>query len=199
VLVVGAGNSGADISIELVRTHPTWLSGRYPSHVPVHVDSTIVKRTVLPIVRFLGTHVLTTRTPMGRKARQTEREQGGRLVRVKPKWLERAGVEHVGKTAGAKDGKPMLEDGQVLDVANVIWCTGFRQDLSWVDLPITDEDGEVVHRRGLVPAVPGLAFVGLEFQYSATSGVVLGMPRDARYVVEHLDGRTPRRQTIAAA
>ena len=63
----------------------------------------------------------------------------------------------------------MLEDGRVLDVANVIWCTGFRHDLSWIDLPIFGEDGELLHERGVVTSEPGLYFVGLFFQYSAAS------------------------------
>ena len=72
------------------------------------------------------------------------------LIRVKPKQVVAAGVERVPKTMGVRDGMPMLEDGRVLDVANVIWCTGFRHDLSWIDLPIFGEDGELVHERGVV-------------------------------------------------
>jgi putative flavoprotein involved in K+ transport len=39
VLVVGVGNSGADISIELAQTHPTWLAGKQSGHIPVRIDS----------------------------------------------------------------------------------------------------------------------------------------------------------------
>ena len=80
----------------------------------------------------------------------------------------------------------MLEDGRVLDVANVVWCTGFRHDFSWIDLPIFGEDGELLHHRGVVTSEPGLYFVGLMFQYSAGSSVIPGVGRDARYVVSRL-------------
>ncbi len=108
-----------------------------------------------------GVHVLTLRTPIGRKARAKEASQGDMLVRVKPKQLVAAGIERVPKTVGVTGGLPMLEDGRVLDVANVIWCTGYRHDLSWIDLPIFGEDGELEHERGVVTTEPGLYFVGL--------------------------------------
>jgi putative flavoprotein involved in K+ transport len=96
------------------------------------------------------------------------------------------------------DGRPQLEDGRVLDVANVVWCTGFRKDLSWIRLPIFDERGEVRHEVGVVVDEPGLAFVGLPFQYSFASEVLPGMNRDARYVVQHLIERADRPEPRAA-
>jgi putative flavoprotein involved in K+ transport len=186
VLVVGAGNSGADISLDVVDTHPTWLSGPDRGHIPVSIDTWVAQNVVFRIIKFVGVHVLTIRTPFGRKARAKYASQGDMLVRVKPKQLVAAGIERVPKTVGVSGGLPTLEDGRVLDVANVIWCTGFRHDLSWIDLPIFGEDGELVHERGVVTSEPGLYFVGLFFQYSAASNVIPGVPRDAKFVVERL-------------
>ena len=113
------------------------------------------------VVRFIGMHVQTIRTPMGRKARDKELNQGTMLVRVKPKQILAAGVTWVGKTTGVTDGMPTVEDGQVLkEVTTVIWCTGNRHDLSWIDLPIFEEDGRPMHDRGVVPGEPGLGFRG---------------------------------------
>ncbi|MCI0633621.1 MAG: NAD(P)/FAD-dependent oxidoreductase [Actinobacteria bacterium] len=193
VLVVGAGNSGADISLDVIGTHPTWLSGPDRGHVPVDIDGWVARNVAFRVIRFMGLHVQTIRTPIGRRARKKYASQGDHLVRVKPKQLLAAGVERVPKTVGVRDGKPMLEDGRVLDVANVIWCTGFRHDLSWIDLPIFGEDGELTHDRGIVTSEPGLYFVGLFFQYAAASDVLPGMGRDARYVVRHLVARTRQR------
>jgi len=111
------------------------------------------------------------------------------LVRVKPKWIVQAGAERVGRTVRSSAGKPQLDDGRVLDVVNVIWCTGFRHDLSWIDLPVFGEDGELQHERGVVPSVPGLYFVGLFFQFSSASDVLPGVARDVRYVARHLSRR----------
>jgi len=199
VLIVGAGNSGADISLEIVKTHPTWVSGPATGHVPFDIDTWVSRNIAIRIVRFVGVHVLTLRTPMGRKAREKALSQGTMLVRVKPKWILEAGAERVGRTVGSRGGSPVLDDGRVLEVANVIWCTGFRHDLSWIDLPIFGEDGELQHRRGVAEGVPGLCFVGLPFQFAAASDVLPGVGRDARYVVRHLAARTPEAVVSVAA
>ena len=199
VLVVGAGNSGGDISIEVVRTHPTWLSGPDRGHVPVDIDTGFARHVVFPVIRFIALHVLTQRTPFGRRARAKSASRGDPLVRVKPKQLLAAGVERVPKAIAAQGGNPLLEDGRVLEVTNVIWCTGFRHDLSLIDLPIFGEDGAPAHERGVVSSEPGLYFVGLPFQYSAASDVLPGVGRDARYVVDQLVGRTGRSMSSESA
>ena len=190
VLIVGAGNSGADIALELVDSRPTWLSGPDRGHVPVDIDGLLARTVFVRLVVFAARHVLTLRTPMGRKARDKASSQGDLLVRVKPKQLIAAGVERVPKTTAIRDGKPVIEDGRVLDVTNVIWSTGYRHDLSWIDLPIFGEDGKPLHERGIVRSEPGFAFVGLPFQFAAASDVLPGVGRDARYVVHHLRTRT---------
>jgi putative flavoprotein involved in K+ transport len=202
VLVVGAGNSGADVSLDVVGSHPTWLSGPDRGHVPVDVDKWFAQNVAFRIIRFLGLHVMTIRTPIGRKSKRKYASQGDMLVRVKPKQILAGGVQRVPKTVGVRGGKPVLEDGRVLDVANVIWCTGFRHDLSWIDLPIFGEDGELLHERGVVTTEPGLYFVGLFFQYSAGSDVIPGVGRDAKYVVKHLvaqAGTRPNRAEMTTA
>jgi putative flavoprotein involved in K+ transport len=188
VLVVGAGNSGADISLEAAATHPTWLAGPIRGHIPFDIDTGFARHVAFRGVRFVFVHVLTLRTPMGRRLREKP-AQGDPLVRVKPKWLDAAGVQRVGKVVAVQDGRPVLEDGQMLDVANVIWCTGFRHDLSWIDLPIFGEDGEPMHDRGIVTNEPGLYFVGLPFQFALASCALPGVGRDARYVANRLLAR----------
>jgi putative flavoprotein involved in K+ transport len=193
VLVVGAGNSGADISLEVSSSHETWLSGEIRGHVPVDIDRGFKRHLGFPVVLFLGKHVLTIRTPLGRRAKVKFASQGDPLVRVKPTWLDAAGVRRVGKTVAARDGKPVLEDGSVLDVANVIWCTGSRGDFTWLDLPIFGEDGEPMHERGVVGSEPGLYFVGLPFQYAKASEALPGVARDAAYVVRAIGRRSGAR------
>jgi putative flavoprotein involved in K+ transport len=200
VLVVGVGNSGADISMEAVRTHPTWLAGKESGHIPPRIDT---RRSVIgfTLFRFVGHHVLSWGNPIGRKVLPKMKHMAAPLIRVKPKDLVRAGVQRVPRVAGVRDGLPLLDDGQVLDVANVIWCTGFRPDFSWIDLPIFDEEGEPKHRRGIVADEPGLYFMGLELQYALSSDVVTGVGRDAEYVAKHIAARqgTGRRQVQAEA
>jgi putative flavoprotein involved in K+ transport len=189
VLVVGAGNSGADISLDVVGTHPTWISGPSTGHLPFRIETPIARVLLIRIMRFVGHHVLTLRTPIGRNFRTLVRSRGGPLIRVKPKDLSAAGIEWVSRTIGVEGGFPALEDGRVLHVSNVVWCTGFRQDLSWIDLPVFGDDGELTHDRGLVPSEPGLSFAGLVFQFAATSDVITGVSRDAEYIAKHIASR----------
>jgi putative flavoprotein involved in K+ transport len=192
VLVVGVGNSGAEIAFEVSRTHPTYQSGKPSGQLPVR-HGPAAARFVLPVVRFVGHHVLTLRTPIGRKAQPRFISHSAPLVRVKLKDLAAAGVEQVPRTVGIEDGRPALEDGRVLDVSNVIWCTGFKEEFPWIDLPIFDENERPLHERGVVDAEPGLYFVGMPFQYAATSDVLPGVGRDAEYIAKHIARNpTPR-------
>jgi putative flavoprotein involved in K+ transport len=197
VLVVGAGNSGADIALELSATHEVWLSGPDRGHIPVDIDSTIGRAIGSRVVIFFGRHVATLRTPIGRKIKAKAAGVGDPLVRVKPKQLLAAGVQRVGRTVDVRAGSPVLDDGRALDVVAVIWCTGYRHDLSWIDLPIFGADGSPIHQRGVVTDEPGLYFVGLPFQFAISSDVLPGVGRDAAFVVKQLDRRSSRRDTRA--
>jgi putative flavoprotein involved in K+ transport len=143
------------------------------------------------VFQFIGHRVLKLSNPIGRRAIPKMKTMAAPLVRVKPKDLVKAGVQRVPRVAGTRDGLPLLDEGQMLDVANVIWCTGFRQDFSWIDLPVFDEHGEPRHRRGIVADQPGLYFMGLEFQYALSSDVVFGVGRDAEYVARHIASHRP--------
>jgi putative flavoprotein involved in K+ transport len=137
---------------------------------------------------FAGTHVLTVDTPIGRKARPHIRHGGGPLLRYRRKDLRKAGVERVlARTAGVQGGQPVLDDGRVLDVANVVWCTGFRPDYSWIRFPFEiGEDGYPVQYRGVVSSSPGLYVVGIPFLHSFASMLIGGAGRDAQRVVRHI-------------
>ena len=185
VLVVGVGNSGAEIALELSQAHDVYQAGSPSAEIPVRHGS-IAARVVLPVIRFVGTHVLTLRTPLGRKVRPRFVVTATPLIRTKVKDLDAAGIERVARVVGVREGLPLLADGRMLDVANVVWCTGFSNDFSWLDLPVLDEDGEPLQRRGIVPTAPGLYFVGLPFQYAAVSDVLPGVGRDAAHVARHL-------------
>ena len=206
VLLVGAGNSGSEIAMELSGDHRVIMAGRDVGAIPFRIERwfgrTIGARVVL---RFLFRKVLTVRTPIGRKARPKLLSIGGPLIRVKPRDLDAAGVERPGRVASVKDGLPVLEDGRVMDVANVIWCTGFHPGFSWIDLPIHGEH-EPDHESGVVPSHPGLYFVGLHFLHAMSSEMIHGVGDDADRIAgliadragEHRTEETPTSDRIAA-
>lgn len=199
VLVVGVSHSGADLAYEIAAAgHRTILSGRDHGQLPFAVDS---RRGVLawPIMRFVAWNLLTLSTPIGRKMAPQVRRGGGPLLRIRRRDLERAGVERFeARTTGVSDGRPMLADGTVLDVANVVWCTGFRPDFRWIDLPVIGEDGWPKESRGVVDSSPGLYFLGIPFLYSFTSMLVIGAGRDAGYAVEQIARRRGKRNPVRA-
>jgi putative flavoprotein involved in K+ transport len=198
VLVVGAGNSGAEIAFEVSRAHPTFLSGKPSGQIPVR-HGPAMARFVFPMIRFVGHHVLTLRTPVGRKVQPRFISHSAPLIRVKLKDLAAAGVEQVPRTVGVESGRPALEDERVLEVSNVIWCTGFREEFPWIDLPIFGEDGRPLHERGVVVGEPGLYFVGLLFQYAVSSDVLPGVGRDAEYIAKHIASHEPNGRPTAYA
>jgi putative flavoprotein involved in K+ transport len=82
----------------------------------------------------------------------------------------------------------------VLDIANVIWCTGFHPGFSWIHLPVFGTEGGPLHEGGIVVAEPGLYFVGLHFLYGMTSDTVSGVGRDAERVVKAIAARAGARR-----
>ena len=191
VLVVGSGQSGADVALEIAGSgHETWLSGKVPSEIPIRIDSWKGRRS-FPVLWFVWNHVLTMRTPLGRKARPRIRMGGAPLVRVKRRDLDAAGVHrNEARTVGARDGLPLLDDGTVLDVDNVVWCTGFRQEFGLLHPSVTGPDGWPNDRGGVVPASPGLYFVGLLFQRGFYSMLIGGAGRDAAFIASHITARS---------
>ena len=190
VLVVGAGNSGAEIALESAKNnHAVWLSGRDVGHIPFNIESTMAKTILVRLViRFLFHRILTINTPIGRKVRPKIISQGGPLIRIKPKNIVDAGIKRVAKVAGVKNGLPLLENQNTLDVKNIIWCTGFYPSFSWIDIPVF-KHREPMQDRGIVKKEPGLYFTGLHFLYSLSSAMVHGASRDAEYIVKKIHER----------
>lgn len=186
VLVVGAANSGTDIALEAARSgHHVTLAGRHPGHIPVDIDKPV--GNVLSGIFISRLRRLTIETPKGRAAKAYEGLHGVMLVRNSPGDLDRAGVVQVGRIDRIESGMPLTSDGTTLNAATVVWCTGSRPGLDWIDIDgVVGADGGPIESRGLSNACPGLAFVGMPFQYSVASSTLMGMDRDAAFVVNSL-------------
>ncbi len=189
VLVVGAGNSGAEIALELAKDHKIWLAGRDTGHIPFDIESKAADLFLVRLViRFLFYRVLTTNTFLGRKVRPKIISMGGPLIRHKPKEFPKAGIERVTRVTGVKDGKPVLDKNRIVDAKNVVWCTGYYPRFSWIDLPVF-KNQEPVQNRGVVANEPGLYFLGLHFLYALSSAMIHGVGRDAKYISGVIDKR----------
>jgi putative flavoprotein involved in K+ transport len=191
-LVVGAGNSGAEVAMELSKTRRVWLSGPDNGALPFRLDSR-VGHIMGPIVaRVLFHRVLSTGNPIGRRIRPKILAKRDPLIRVKPKDLAAAGVERIPRTTGVEDGWPRLEDGRRLEVANVVWTSGFDPGFDWIDLPVLGPT-EPKHDGGIVRSEPGLYFVGLRFLYAKSSEQIHGVGRDADRIADAIAARHTQR------
>jgi putative flavoprotein involved in K+ transport len=190
VLIVGTANSGAEIAIETATAHPTWIAGRDVGQMPFNIRNAWVQRIILPVLfRIVFHRVLTVRTPIGRKARAKMISAGLPRIRQRRAELDNAGVTWVDRVAGVTNGLPRLADGRILDVPNVIWCTGYDLGLSWIDLPIFQANGEPRQASGFVEGEPGVYFVGQHFQHSPSSTMIHGVGRDAALIVRMIGKR----------
>lgn len=182
VLVVGASHSGCDIALDLAPAHPVLLAGPDRGQVPVDWEGRAL-RLAWPVAMLVGRHALTRGNPLGRAAMARLRTRGSPMLRVKRADLEAGGVtRNESRVVGALEGRPLLGDGTVADVATVVWATGFERRFDWIDLPLPDDHGWPRERRGVVAEVPGLYFCGLAFQHSAASGDLAGVGADARHI-----------------
>lgn len=183
LLVVGAGNSGAEIALDLATRssdngRQVFLAGRDVGYVP----DVALRNWVYPLTRVAG----------GWGAKLVRRRLGGAadpLGRVRPGELAKAGIVRLGRVRGVRGGQPLLADGDTVEATAVVWCTGMQPDYSWIQLPLCDDSGSPLHRRG-VTGVPGLYVLGLPYQSRITSHLVGGAGPDARDVVDHLLARS---------
>jgi putative flavoprotein involved in K+ transport len=179
VLVVGAGNSGAQIALELAQSgRKVVLSGPHTGSLPRRFLGRDVYDWLWPTIMRSPVD-----TAVGRRLMQGRLFAGDPLIGMSPRSLARPGLERAGKMVGVRGGDPVLADGRVLSaVAAVIWCTGFRPDFGWIELPVLGIDGYPLHRRGIASGLPGLAFLGMRFQYRMGSALLGGVGEDAAYV-----------------
>lgn len=179
VLVVGAGNSGAEIALELAKYHETRLAGPDTGYVPFPMGPAAY--------RMMGRFSVNSWPGRGIAASGTGR--GHPLISVRPDDLRRAGVRRLPRVVGVEDGRPLLADGRVQNADAVVWCTGFVPDYSWVDLPFFAHDQIPRHRGGVVQGEPGLYVLGLPFQATVASHLVGGVGQDAAGVVRRIAAR----------
>ena len=189
VLVVGAGNSGAQIALELARHRQVWLAGRDTGHLPRRLLGRDLFDWIWPLM-----HRFTADTSLGRRMRRRVGGGGDALIGIPERTLMTGGVVRVGRVESLRDGWPVV-DGEVIHPRAIVWCTGFVSDYSWIDAPVFDERGVPRHTRGVVADAPGLYFLGLRFQHRMTSSLVGGVGHDAAFVA----GEVVRRAELAMA
>jgi len=176
VLVVGGGNSGLQIALELAATRDV--------HLAVGTRQKAVAQ------RPLGRDLFWWLTKTGVISRPVTspvtawfRKRGGDLV-IGTTWrdVDEAGITVHSRLTGVSGRTTEFADGSGLDdVAAVVWATGFRADHSWLDIPGVSDGDQVLHDRGRA-RVPGLWFIGLPWQHTRGSALIGFVGDDAEWV-----------------
>ena len=192
VLVVGAANSGAQIALDVSRTHNALLAGRSVGSLPRRILGRDLFDWLYATVMRPGTDSI-----IGRRMQRSTLSSTDKLIGFTERDLTTPTLRRVGRVAGARDGKPLLDDGRVADVRSIVWSTGFRPDFRWIELPVFDANGLPRHVRGVVQDQPGLSFVGLRFQHRLNSSLIGGVGADAEYVARAVLARYGETRTAS--
>ncbi len=178
VLVVGAGNSGAQIAVELADERDVTLAvGKRPPTLPQRV----LGRDIFWWLHRLGIMNVSADSALGRRMRRLDPLIGTDLDRL----ARERRVRLVGRALGASGATVHFTAGQAVEVTSIIWATGFRADYRWIRVPVLDQHGMPIHQRG-VTKVPGLYFVGLPWLHRRASALLGGVGSDAAFLTAHV-------------
>ena len=191
VLVVGGGNTGFQIAEELSGSREVHLSiGSRQAPLPQR----LLGRDLFWYLDATGLIRKTTASRIGRRmeARDT-------LIGSTPRGIRRRhGVRLHGRAVDAGGAGVGFSDGTKLAVGVVVWATGFRVDHSWVDVPVFDDAGRLLHRRGVTDS-PGLYFLGLSWQHTRGSALLGWVKDDAEYIAQRISTFRPAQADPLAA
>lgn len=181
VLVVGGGNSGAQIAVELSTEKEEVVLAM--SHKPKFLPLGILGRSIFYWLEKLQLLYAGTDTVRGRLFQKRndpifgmdlKRAIKEQRVKVKPRVTEVTGDQVT------------FSDGSTMKVNNIIWATGFNPSYEMIQIDgAVDNRGKPIQNKGLSP-IDGLYYIGLPWQYCRGSALVCGVGKDARFLVDEI-------------
>lgn len=184
VLVVGGGNSGAQIAVELSQTHETYLS---VSHKLRFLPLSIGNKSFFWWCEKLGILQSNRDSFIGKKVQGKPDPIFGFELKERIKNQQ---IKVKSRTASIEKDEICFVDQTKIKVQNVIWATGYTQDYSWIDVPeLLDEDGKIMYNRGITN-IEGLYFLGMPWQHRRGSALLLGVGDDAEYLAKQISKLT---------
>lgn len=195
VLIVGCGNSGAQIAVELAECHDGEVhlsAGDTINFVPQN----ILGKSIFWWFKYLGVYKANINTFLGRRLSQ----RGDPVIGKELQACLRSGkVQLHPRSIAAVGDRVRFEDGSEIPVSNIIWATGFVPGCEWLQVPgVLTEEGRPLHRRGITKA-PGIYFLGLPWQYNRASALIGGVATDARHILAQVLEQKPAAQLEVAS
>ncbi|MEI2358845.1 flavin-containing monooxygenase [Mesobacillus zeae] len=176
-LIVGAGNSGLQIAAEIADRKAVFVSvGKKPKIIPKR----ILNKSLFWWFEKLRISQLTVDSKLGQIIKKNDPIIG----RESKKYIKSGKILLKDRVVDANGTTVYFADQQQLEVDNIIWCTGFKFNYSWIKLKgALNETSEPIQTRGVSPH-KGLYFLGLPWQHKRGSALLLGVGEDAEFLVE---------------
>ena len=180
--MVGAGNSGRQIALELAASHAVTLAVGTES---LQLPQRVLGRDLFWWLTGLGVVTKTDQSLLARRMRA----RGDLVIGTPLRELRRAGVVIRPRLVSSAPDGVHFADGRTSSPSTVIWATGFSRDYSWIDVPGVVDRGTVLHHRGTTE-VPGLSFIGLPWQHTRGSSLLGFVKHDAAWLIDRITGRS---------
>jgi putative flavoprotein involved in K+ transport len=176
-LVVGGGNSGAQIAVELAKEKRVTLAVSHPlKYLPLRV----LGKSIFRWLDFCGLLHASIHTKRGNWFHKKKDSIFGYELK---KLINQNKINVKPRVIRVEGNQAVFEDHSKSSFENSIWSTGFIPDYDWIDINGALKNGESVHERGVSP-VKGLFFIGLPWQYQRGSALVCGVGKDAEYLIQ---------------
>ncbi len=182
-LVIGGGNSGAQIAVELSKERDTYLAvSKNLSYLPL----VLMRKSIFFWFDKLGILKANSNSRLGRIIQKKGDPIFGFELKRAIKENE---VKVKKRVIGVNKNKIKFEDNTMIKVSNIIWATGFETEFPWLQIDgVLDNEGKVIHSRG-VSKIQGLYFIGLPWQYRRGSALLQGVGYDAKHIVKKIEER----------
>jgi putative flavoprotein involved in K+ transport len=181
VLIVGGGNSGAQLAIELSQEHRvTIATSGYPWFLPASLFG-------VSLYWFIYFTRILSADKDAWVSRYVKRMGDGIVGKDLRKLIKQGTVELIPhRLIDCKGDNVYFDNGERRKVTNIIWATGFESSYEWVSINgAVNSNGLPVHERGISPET-GLYWLGLPWQTALNSAIINGIKKDAKLIVDHL-------------
>lgn len=181
VLVVGGGNSGSQIAVELVENHKVYLSiGHKMRFLPQEVGH----KSIFWYLDRLGVYKARHDSPLGKILKNKPDPIFGFELK---KLIKEGTITLVPRAHSSKNNTILFQDNSQIKIDNIIWATGYKPDYGWIKFSeVIDSKGSPIHNRGIT-SIKGLYFLGLPWQHNRSSALIQGVGDDARHISSHLN------------